>query len=576
MSANRNSSGRRWATAGAVLAAFVLAVYLWTPPQSTREGLATSGENVEEPGSSTVSGVDHSRVAVQPTPVAEGQESPTSSGQSDSTVEFLVVDLEDRPIPGAQVLSWNGSSETVHGVTDESGRTAISTDSVRERRATVRSTGYCSVTQFIPIEPPSSIRIRLAVAAGIAGSVLDAASGDPIADADVVAWPLGLLPMSGTESLGALLGDPAFASTRTHTDGSFVLPGLDPGVRYGVCAGAPGRASRGQYAVGTPGGKHVVVELERVLGVVFRYRDAEGGPVVVADELLPRLSQILLPRNARPITGAFQSVLAGQVEIPDGADRVYLYVTNDGSDRIGPLEFDVDLPGYLPTRVSAFAEPCDPDIPVALVELQRDAPAFGYLDIEYSGLPDRGPRWGNSTGKLARTLTLENLDTGELDTLRLPTASNEPTRIGPIPFGRYHASARFAAGHSWPWDSGQPHLVEVNSERTPLRIEMQDAGTLELLPTVGDGEPSLGILEVRLYTGYEIGDGGRESWKARSGPWLFLTPPYVIGGIRPGTYYLRLDQPLRGRPEEIRTDEIVITGGRVTTLAPELPLGSWR
>lgn len=243
---------------------------------------------------------------------------------------------------------------------------------------------------------------------------------------------------------------------------------------------------------------------------------------------------------------------------------------------VGPLEFDVDLPGYLPSRVHAFAEPCDPEIPIHFVDLQPESSEFGFLDVSYSGLPDGDANWGEAGNELARILDVENLDTGESDRFVLPAKSVEATPLGPIPYGRYRLTARFAGGHRWPASQGATDPVVLDSASTPVSVDMSGSGTFELQPSGPDGDPYHGMLEVRLYRGHELDEQGRESWQSMSGPWLFSRPPYVIPGLSPGTYHDRVAQPLRPDPDDVARIEVEIGSSARTVRGVSLHHGSQR
>jgi protocatechuate 3,4-dioxygenase beta subunit len=175
-----------------------------------------------------------------PTPVPTERPAPTDAcpgwrAPAEGPVALMVVDLRGRPIAGAEVTTAIEAGETVQRerlVADADGRLTVPSDA----RLLVSASGFVARDHLhaATLDPP---RVHLLPASTIAGRVRDAATGAPLAGAELVAQRhLG----------GSSRPD---GRTTSDADGRFRVTGLAPGRYYVVAADDRHRGHRG-VAVG--------------------------------------------------------------------------------------------------------------------------------------------------------------------------------------------------------------------------------------------------------------------------------------------------------------------------------------
>lgn len=290
--------------AGALLAVGAVAWRARTPsPPSDAESPGATAHAPPAPGPPVLRGLDPAPAGARAGPPGEQPGDPSAPAT-------LIVSVHGREggerLEGVRVLVTPSGQEPRTALTDAEGQAVFrglapgaATWSTTSER--FEATGLDAAT----LPPGGVVRVRVALRAGgrASGRVLDAATGQPIAGAEVVARSGGRT--AGRTDVG---GPPRLAATRTDERGLFVLTGLRLGFLVTLAASADGYADAEEslLILRSDPERHVEVDLtlERGGSLTFRVVGPDG-------QLAPGSEVCLYAEADRPADGLVERALRG-------------------------------------------------------------------------------------------------------------------------------------------------------------------------------------------------------------------------------------------------------------------------
>jgi protocatechuate 3,4-dioxygenase beta subunit len=302
-----------------------------------------------------------------------------------------VLDEGSGPIPGAVVTAgmgypWNSTPGVPRldrqfvAIADDDGRYQLTLEP-REYRLRVQAAGYVPAETSVAVTRPVTRDLRLGPAARISGRVVERASGQPVADAEVI--------LSGSSRDFA-----NHRNTRTDDQGRFVIDDASAGA-FELSARHRDRKLFGRGAkvvtIATQAIEGQEIALSAGVQLAGRVRDAAGKGIPGVPVTIWPLDWTLTerPRVVSEADGRFSVALSGPGRFQVGAEAV---APSDPRGEttvvVGPQGLDsVDLVlAAAPEATAVVGRVLDPagrPVGGALVRSEHPGSARGW--------PDRGP-----------------------------------------------------------------------------------------------------------------------------------------------------------------------------------------
>lgn len=353
-----------------------------------------------------------SHLAGTPVEAAEAESVLSSSSQgrrnearpdpaaADRSLTVLVIDEDDLPVREVQVFSSLGESGARPlGVTGSAG---VVTCAPIEAPFSLVASGEDIQTREMLVEREAPlVRMIVRRGASLSGRVVCSGSEQPAPSrVRVVAWPNSWRVPPSELARRVLEADPRALATTADVDGSFELRGLAPDTPYDVVAVAPG------WCVWPPvvleASANNVVRMGFVLGIRATVRElgdrsldvpplrAYGRRVPIEDLALRGARYVPRPNPIAELSGWGAGPESG-----DPTRMELLFTSPEELTMLGPIAFELDIPGYLRESVDLWALPTDQGISERTIEALPSGESRRELRLDLEGIPSQ------ASGRLA-------------------------------------------------------------------------------------------------------------------------------------------------------------------------------
>ncbi|NOT29440.1 MAG: hypothetical protein HOP15_03220 [Planctomycetes bacterium] len=274
--------------------------------------------------------------------------------------------------------------------------------------------------------------------------------------------------MNGSDGYSLLNpDDPRNPTTKTDNDGAFKLEGLGFGGRIRISAGRVGGVSEQSVDIDVPNSQVVLTLTTLFVAALDIHAGNEvAGTLKPTVDPGPRLQvlddeAVRLPLELGPICGV------GQLEW-DPLRPVFLFRRRTPAERLGPLFYDWEVPGYEPLHVQFEAIPFSGSIVVVDAPLRPSGVAMGTLTVSIDG-PEFVRR------ALERGVVHLH-DTANNQNIKSELSRARP--LGPIPVGVYEMRIhdQLGFGSILPVAS---EAIRVSTSGSEVRVDAQAWGVLE-------------------------------------------------------------------------------------------------
>jgi hypothetical protein len=511
-------------------------------------------------------------VRAEPQPLAAGAASAPDRLRATARIE--VVTAAGEPVPGALVMVASASTDPVAVESDALGVAAVEHPGDGTATVSVSAPGFAAHRELVdPL--PSHLRVVLQAERRLHGRVVRS-SGVAVAEPVLVlAWPVhGSMPSPEDLRL-AHAGRATFPWTRSGTDGTFELPGLDPKLDYQLAAGSTGWCTRAEWDKpvvvrgGDPSDGHELV-VWPVAAALLRYvwppdvnkpsaeliswsckvpsKDAE--PVSGIELGLCRLAEVpavraLFCRTGRSAVWQRDEAMWDTRLVAFTAQHAHLQ--SDGG---------LTVAGSVAGRSEFTLAPFTGSLPTYVVAIERPAGEFGSLDVRLLADYEAVPRSGSSE---AATVVLQPTRGGASMSLRLYDLGSGVTRFDGLPAGEY--SARLVALRASLVSPAQRlpgAKVLVGSGASVVEFDVRGLQAIEIVPVGPDGRPVRDI-------GRIVVTPRRADGRTRS-PCAIAGPPYVVQGLDASTHDLIVHRQRAAVGLPLRIERVAASGPGVTRL----------
>jgi hypothetical protein len=351
----------------------------------------------------------------------------------------------------------------------------------------------------------------------------------------------------------------------TTGNGEFLLTGLDCTREYELTAARSGSVCVAPKR-GVTTGESVELELVATYGAIVEVVDQSGFPLEaspllcgrgpfwecedpIADPILsytPALSLGSIPLGDAPLDGRIR--------------RLLLFAADGKEQRLGPITFEVEIPGYQPVWTELWAEAASQGVPEVRVPTKRLTNGWSSLRVawdrplasaELESLPMRRP---------IGLLHLFEEDTRTALSMAMDSSLEEAT-FDRVPRGRYQV--RFKAS-DWSYEDPPPgERIELvlGSGTNSLVLHREGTGSLRVFLQDESGNEYTGsaLFQVRSVR------RGTHSYVS------FQGAPYLICFLEPGPYSVSLASMGGVHLEQRGSDEIDVLPDDVAFWEPRTP-----
>jgi len=472
------------------------------------------------------------------------------------------VDEGSRPVSGVEVVSNDPSDEGPVLATSASDGEALMPHLSGPQVLRTFAPGFADELIRVPDSPQSPRIVHLRREACISGRVL-LASGRPAVGAIVLAWPrtLGGERPDRFAGVRASRGDRRSQCVETGADGSFVVCGLQSGMRYGLASGADGRACEEQTVVAPR--SDVIFTLEDAFCCLVALVDGDGALASQDPRLDPSGDYHVAAKcpveGSRCVRVSASALLAGfpsdQLQHPPGTS-LWLYTCSGRSEPTLPVNLSVKLLGFRPVEREVLLPRLSSELCVRTIPLVQDAAGKGQVVLTFV-----------SDSSQVRSEPVSGyvvLRGSEPSDIRLSVeAARGSEQSFEVPRGTY--TCRFVARmgrFAFPGLEHAPVLLQVGDSPAVFQAKVPEVGSLEIQL---EPEASAGWVE-RLSCTLSAPLAATADGGARMGAVSTVDvqgPPFRIHGLVAGTY----SAIVGGVPSANSTiDTVLIEGGKTAVL----------
>lgn len=464
-----------------------------------------------------------------------------------SALTVHVVDGHGNGVPGAELLLDDAQRAWPVGKTGAGGTLEIPSEvAAGASQLTATHPEFARTTSPILTSPGGAQTLVLHEGASIRGDVSWLAGGGPASDVPVFAIPTESSMPSSSYLARVATGMPSANATRTNKDGTFELHGLDKNRRYFVVAAWRGCFSRRAPAGIEPGRDPVRLELGRIFGVRIAYFDSiTRAPIELPTGWIPgKGNSLRLPPKLGspfPCHGRWTELAGISPEFTReeaATTSCFYFIENPDTAALGPIPYQVNVPGYGPAQGELFALPVDAQVPEHAVFLVPLGPRkTSHLRVAFRGAPI-GLESGRSRVGPEGVLLLSG-ENG-VQTLALNRLGPDVIEIDHLSHGSYRWRA---VAHSVPGAFAYPSetpdaQLNLGPETDEIEIDLSGSGAIQVVLEQIDGTPYVGPVALEIADSPSGTEGGYAVANVR-----FDRAPYAIPGICAGNYVVRVLSP---------------------------------
>lgn len=478
-------------------------------------------------------------------------DSPTQARGANADVERISVRVstaERLPIASAQLFARDSERWFELGVTDSDGLWSGETrDGIRSIAA--RHTDF-QPGQLELADVDASVDVTLILAPGgvLCGTVRTTDGGIPIAGLRVLAHARGMSLSSEFGDQGQLErlersladGDPSALLASVDAEGSFCLSGLEPDTTYEIVCGGGG------YVL-SPGSTYLLsardeaphLTVERLFGAVLSFVDQAGSPI---DARVYNLLELWC-EHANATSFGPSAVLCGVSsslgELPANC-LLALFASGTAAGEVGPMMIDHHFAGCLRGRNEVMLNPVDKEVATEVIQVDSDRSPRGIIEVVFTG--ELTTTYGYDA-QLARSgaLRLEDRSSTQLH-LPLTARASQLAFTGAVPVGQYSVRYR-GAGLVYPPMTEAAVQLEVTESGARFEVPLDRFGAIRLELRDRHGRPFVGSVFGSVARGVPGPPDPFGKVRQTMHRMSNFAAPFVLGGLEPGTYTIRLVAP---------------------------------
>lgn len=494
------------------------------------------------------------------------------------SLSVAVVDFEGNPIANAECSIVIEDSISFLGVSNSEGKlmTKVNASSVGEIIAVAQ--GFSSSnTPFSVSNSNLNLRIVMSLGGSISGTV-HPPEGGLLEDCWVVAFQSSR-ELKAADAPMIMGGDPRFHVANVESSGSFKIEGLDPQLEYSVLAAGAGYTTRKRVPPIQPSQVDIDLFVLPIFGVLVELVEADGTPITKDLELnsypagnfsTREKSVSYLPPES--LAAYLAGVRIEKLDLGGGSREVFLFTAEDERDEVGPVVHLIRVPGYEALRAEVTVPRLTGSISLQTLQLVSNTATRGRLQIKFDGFSVEGE--GDYPHSLLPVGTVYlRRDNEEVYQVNVGHFSNEVKAIEGLPAGLYEAwfttSNRY---FRYPRLTEETITLEVGLTPERLIIPIHELGTIEVVFHSGEGDlgvDAAGSMSCLVRPLEWLGDnnsGGQMGFV----PMIFESPPYLVEGLPPGRYLVKLLRPFTATLGEDGID-VIVSRSSVTPVAVNIP-----
>lgn len=356
----------------------------------------------------------------------------------------------------------------------------------------------------------------------------------PCGSGFVFAWPDGLVPQAEWfRDHQETRPEHPVCVAPIQSDGSFCLASLPAGKRFTLGAVARGALCVERLTGVSRGSTTANLRMRFTFGVAVRLEELGGRSLRTAPELFGE-GPVASGPGGKLLENPPELQALGVLGLEAGHGTryrwQYLAVSDTERAAIGPLDYTVEVPGYLPAKAAVFATRLLDRLDESVVALEPRTEAWGEIAVQVSGLPQVLP-FALREDQLIGVVYLTEAEKDPIHFAVHANALGGGDRIPGVPVGAY--SAYFEAVDAYYQTEVQP--VVVGAAQDPIRFDCSEAGTLLI-----DVQEESRTHDRRFIAKIEDKDGAHFYVTFDSGPYLIpmmfagtyrVTEAEVPGGV---------------------------------------------
>lgn len=491
------------------------------------------------------------------------------TGTPRRTLSVRATTPEGSPVAGAVVTVSQAGDVRTLDPSDETGRTTLALTDLAPLRLRAHTSTLASPTLDVEPARQAEVELVLTPAALISGDVRWAWGANVGAGVTVQALESGHafdpdVPGLAHAEFGRI------HTAQTDADGRFAVHGLDPRRTYTLSATGPGLITPRALLGVAPGTEGLSIPVGRVFAAVVELREPGGGPLRVNPSL--RHIGTAIPSHAgrrlgtsRHDTGPLD--LGALRELP-GDDLLLMYVATQDVETFGPVEVAIAAPGYEAVKATFDVPPLDTDVTTLRITLTPRFDRVGSLHVLFfGGPPPAGPEQSGLMAAAPAWIVLDDLggSAGPVIDWRIPLttwpAQGEVIEIPGVPAGSYRLTVEAEHqlfGYPSRAADGPPPVLVPGEQLVTLDCPLLGSALLDLTRADGTGYSDAAVVSMRSHEQLDTGSVA------------FNRAPYLVEGLPPGTYTLRVMAPFPGGSTTTPV-EITVSASNTTRQHVALP-----
>jgi hypothetical protein len=231
---------------------------------------------------------------------------------------------------------------------------------------------------------------------------------------------------------------------------------------------------------------------------------------------------------------------------------------------LGPFILTTDFPGFNIASIEAWAGPATEGLPTFDLVHERIAPGFGAVETRLME-NEEFTTGGDASWALAR-LQLFPKDGQRAREFVLEDLYGGVDRVDHVPWGAYDVKVVFSNGaFVWPPEGTTETILVSPEEPALVVIDIRHLGSILIDVFLPAGDQYRGNLTLDLGEGEPIMLPDGSVSVTGGNPISFRRGPYLVKGLEPNTYSVKVRRPLSAQPD-YRPLVVPVFAGEVSVL----------
>lgn len=421
-----------------------------------------------------------------------------------TTCDLVVIDEALRPIRGAAIHVLGDPAQELLGTTNDQGELRVATSRIAARALVVSHPSFAVTRSQVGEAPPARLEIRLSAHAVLSGRVVDS-EGMPVPESCwVIAWTDARSP--DMEQVRAARDGSSVEDLFVRpvdAQGRFEIDGLRRGATYTVSAASEhALCVRARKGVRAPEAA-LELRVDWTYGVLVRLLESGGRELRTSPFLFGRgpswqcHDDAAKPLHSLPAEcGVTTWGDAASERLASQHEKQLLFVAPRRVERLGPIEYSVEVPGYERAQANFSAAQMSSSVVAHVISLTPTVTNFGSVLTRFTGV----------VPELRTALKPDNIvglvylidQRSETWSFAVRARDLDGYELRGVPFGTYRAwfEVRDGAVHA-PLD-GRPLEIVVAEQPASFVGDLGRSGGALFDVVEGDGSKYTGALRIRV------------------------------------------------------------------------------